>query len=493
MAELTGHIDVEYLRTLTKNIKEREQKIINSKECIIETNVTKIDNEAVVNYLNKYLYYVVMGKPFIIEITDLNKTGYLFHTKTRGLKDDTFSSFKRQFLAWLESPQRRSVSDIVYKPYLKVPTHNLTDDFNIFKGFKWTMNGYDNNFVIDNKLIEPWIDLLRNNWCSDNDKLFNYIIKWFASKVQYPYKKVDSSLVITSLLEGIGKNTFFEFFNKNVIGDEFGIVVGSIDELLSGFNDHFEKALIICCDELKSSKGAFGYADALKKLTTQTTRNIHTKFMAQRLNCPDYSNYVFFTNNFGVIKPSMSDRRYFCIEASNNRAGNFEYWNDLYKYKNDNVGQHFFYYLATMDLTDYDSKKIPMTEWKRELKEFSINTIVKSVINYIKHYKGDEETRRLFLYKEFYNEYKLIMNNKDFKTNNRGFAVHLKKMFNVETIRRQINTKTNIGFMSSILELKNKVKSIIKDTDYSFEDDNEDDTDDDETDTDEVIEDDETL
>ena len=117
----------------------------------------------------------------------------------------------------------------------------------------------------------------------------------------------------------------------------------------------------------------------------------------------------------------------FCIEASNNRAGNFEYWNDLYKYKNDNVGQHFFYYLATMDLTDYDSKKIPMTEWKRELKEFSINTIVKSVINYIKHYKGDEETRRLFLYKEFYNEYKLIMNNKDFKTNNRGFAVHLKK------------------------------------------------------------------
>ena len=26
MAELTGHIDVEYLRTLTKNIKEREQK-----------------------------------------------------------------------------------------------------------------------------------------------------------------------------------------------------------------------------------------------------------------------------------------------------------------------------------------------------------------------------------------------------------------------------------------------------------------------------------
>ena len=41
--------------------------------------------------------------------------------------------------------------------------------------------------------------------CGD-DKLYNYIIKWFALKFQYPNKKIGTSFVLKSDLEGAGKN-----------------------------------------------------------------------------------------------------------------------------------------------------------------------------------------------------------------------------------------------------------------------------------------------
>jgi len=469
------HIDPIYLNTLSIwQIIEKENK----NGDMVQTTKLVPDKNKVVEYMNKYLTYVHVGKPFIIEYNNKVDKNYIFHNKTEGLKKDAFRSFGPKFDLWLSSPYRKTITEITYVPYLKTPAVLNPNHFNLFIGFKHTKEQvYDEHFKVDMDQVNPWLDLIRHNWCNDDDKVYNYVIKWFGSKVQYPNKKLSSTIVITSVLEGIGKNTFFDFFNTHVIGNEFGVTVGSVEELLDKFNDHLEKALVICCDELKNNKGnKFNYVDELKKITTQTTRNIDTKFMAKRINCPDYADYVFFTNNYGPIKPSQSDRRYCCIEANCDRANDHEYWGQIYQLKNDKSGQHMFYYLAQLDLSEYNPRDIPLTQWKRELKEISIDPVIKACINYIKN--STDENINFIPIRDLYTEYSSIYKGHP-TTNNRGFSVKIHKLFSLERISKTINGKHIRGILTSIPFLKEKIKQILKDPEYSFDKDEDEDEDED--------------
>jgi len=452
------HIDFRYVQSLTK-----KQIIKNKEGNDVETTVDDI--KKIVDYLNQYLIFVQIGKSFVIEITDLAPQGFIFHTKTRGLKDDVFAPIYHQYHAWIFSPRRRVVHRITYVPYLVAPPVIDSDSFNLFRGFKHTKkSAFDTNFKVNMELVNPWIDMIRHNWCSDDAAIFDYVIKWFAHKIQRPDQKVLSTIVITSILEGIGKNTFFEFFNHRVIGSEFGILLGSMEELMSKFNDQFEMSLVICCDELKNKGNKFEFVEQLKKLLTQTQRNIETKFMAVRKNCPDYNDYIFFTNNWGVIKPSMSDRRYFCLEGNCDRANNQDYWNDLYQYMTDEAGLHFFYYLAKLDLSEYNPRKIPMTPWKRELKEMSIDPCIKAIIKYIVHFdKSGTEDKNLHLISDMYD----FLDNK-MKINSRSFSVSAHKMLMIETKQTEIDSKKGRFFVTSIPLLKEKIRGILKDPEYPF-------------------------
>ena len=451
---MDGHIDGYYLKTLTITIPDKKDP---TKNLVIP------DKMRIVEYLNKFLMFVNIGKPFVIELKDTTPLGYIFHHKV-DMKYDTFAPIAKFYESWLFSQKRHTVNQVTFIPFLKDPPAQIDLAFNLFRGFKHTKNGFNADFKIDMDLINPWIDMVKHNWCNDEDILFNYIIGWFAYKIQHPAEKIGASIVITSLLEGVGKNTFFDFFNHHVIGSEFGILTGSIDELISKFNDQFETKLIICCDELKNNGNQFAHTDELKKLMTQKTRNVEAKYMSSRSNCPDYSDYVFFTNNWGVIKPSMSDRRFCCIEANVDRANDHEYWATIYANNTDKVGEHFFYYLANMDLTQFNPRDIPMTEWKRDLKDFSLDPIVKSVINYI---RNDTKKAAFHPIASLFEEYTKIMSGK-ISTNSRGFSSNLCKILQLETGRGMSEGEQKRGFAVSIEILKKCICKILKDPDYSF-------------------------
>lgn len=464
------HIDFNFVRSLTESIASKNKK----GETVYND---EIDEGKTIEYLNQFLIFVHIGKPFIIELTDQVNKGYIFHQKTCGLRDDTFEPIYDWYKIWLASPYRRVIHNITFEPYLVAPqveTSMLTgysSSFNLFRGFKHTKNEpFNADFKIDMSLVDPWVDLIKHNWCNDDPIMFNYIMKWFAHKIQRPTQKLQSTIVITSVLEGIGKNTFFDFFNRFVIGSEFGMTVGSIDELLNKYNDVFETSLIVCCDELKGGT-KHEHTDALKKITTQTTRNIEAKFMAIRSNCPDYNDYIFFTNNWGVIKPSMSDRRYFCLEGKCDRANKHDYWNDLYsKYFNNQTGLHFFYYLATLSLDGFNPRDIPMTPWKRELKELSIPPVVRSVINYIIRNKDVSPSinneKSLIKLDDLYKEWEML--GCSYKLSMRVFSADIQKILEIKTERHTIQKKKYTTIDTSINDLIEKIKAILKDPEYPF-------------------------
>jgi len=464
------HINVAIIYTLKKTVKTpvkmTKKQLDEGVDQLYEERHLP-DSPKIVKYLNQYLTFVHITKPFVIELTDKSPIGYIFHSKTKNLRDDSFAPFYEAYTIWLDSPNRKTVNRITYLPYMKSPVKDEFESFNSFRGFKWTKHGYDDDFKVDANLIEPWLDMLRHNWTNDVPKLFDFLIKCLAHKIQYPDQRLLVTFVITSLLEGIGKNTFIDFLTDHVIGNEYVITVGQVSELMEKFNDKFEKSLLVCCDELKNRGNKFENTDDLKRITCQKKRNIETKFMSVRTNCPDYNDYFFFTNNFGPIKPSMSDRRYFCLEGNCDRANVQSYWNKLYQSMNDEVGKHFFYYLAQMDITDFNPRDIPMTEWKRELKEISIDPVVRSLINYVINKKNTESdsVEKLIPTGDLYALYEQQIKEGGFKHTSRSFSVQIKKILGIEPKR----TNKQRGYFISINVLIERIRIILKDPEYSFD------------------------
>ena len=98
----------------------------------------------------------------------------------------------------------------------------------------------------------------------------------------------------------------------------------------------------------------------------------------------DYNDYVFITNNDWIVKVTMSDLRYCCIEENQKYVENIEYFNGIVKSCfNDEVGREFFMYLLTYDIYDCHPNDIPMTDFKRHLKSKNIDPIIKSIIDHI--------------------------------------------------------------------------------------------------------------
>ena len=442
-----GHIDFSLMSTFKK------------------TETDDSGNEAKVNdisrgiiYLNQYLIFINHSSPAqLIEFTDQDKRGFLIR-KVAGLEKTTYSPIKNFFKCWLASPIRREVSRIVFKPYLQQRPRDFNGEFNLFHGFKFP---YDPHFQVSIEKIQIWLDYILHLWCNNDQSLYQYVLSWFSHKVQFPEKKIGVSLICKSILQGAGKNTLFNFFTKNVIGSEYGNQIGNADDLFERFNGEFEHSLLVCCDEIGHQGAMYKNADKLKALITRELINIEEKGVEKKLNCPDYNDYMMFSNNDWIIKAESSDRRNCCLELSNAQVGEFDYWNKIYGQMNDDVGMHFFHYLANYDLSDVNIKKIPMTEWKRELKERSYDPIMKMLLQFVNQRLKIQCNDKTFLVSEFYDQ---LGEMKDPPTP-RALSVKLSKILNVQSETNKIrkNNKFGRGYSITLPQIIERLRKVLCD------------------------------
>ena len=117
-------------------------------------------------------------------------------------------------------------------------------------------------------------------------------------------------------------------------------------------------------------------AYTLRSIVTRKTFMIEPKGI-DKYCAYDYNDYIFITNNDWIVKITMSDRRYCCLEVSQKYVGNIQYFNDIVKCC---FNDEFFMYLLTYDIYDYHYNDIPMTDFKRQLKSKNIEPIIKSII-----------------------------------------------------------------------------------------------------------------
>jgi len=77
--------------------------------------------------------------------------------------------------------------------------------------------------------VQTMLDHILHAWADDDVNVYNYIVSWFAHKIQHPERKIGVVIVVKSITQGAGKGRVFEFFRSAA-----GVNVGCIEQGYSG-------------------------------------------------------------------------------------------------------------------------------------------------------------------------------------------------------------------------------------------------------------------
>jgi hypothetical protein len=147
--------------------------------------------------------------------------------------------------------------------------------------------------------------------------------------------------------------------------------VTTIEELTGNFNSITENQMLIVLNELKNcGDDRLANFDSLKSLITDAPLRINEKNQPRR-DAQNVANFIFATNNSFPVKKEASDRRYLVLACSGDRVGEHEYFKNLVDTFADEFYSNLLTFFMIMDLSDFDTRKIPVTEAKQDLIEAS--------------------------------------------------------------------------------------------------------------------------
>jgi hypothetical protein len=252
---------------------------------------------------------------------------------------------------WCEDENIRTFENLVYLPKRAVPVGS----YNLFSGF--------NIESIQGDISAPQSVLKLIS--KQNAEVFSYIEKWVAHLIQKPYEKPGTCIIIQGN-QGIGKDTYFDFIGK-MLSDYFFNTSRADTEVFTRFNGHLKKTLLMKFEEASYSTNK-NFDSSLKSLITSTQMNFEDKG-AGIVKLDNYLRIVMTTNAEVPVPIEQTDRRFFLVQGSDERMGDLEFWKYTHKeLAKQETLQAYYYYLLNLDISDFNPKERPITEFYRETK-----------------------------------------------------------------------------------------------------------------------------
>lgn len=177
-----------------------------------------------------------------------------------------------------------------------------------------------------------------------------WFLQWLAYPLQNPGTKLYSAVVLYSLAQGVG---------KSLIGKSLGLIYGknyteiSNTELVSNFNGWADaKQFIVGDDVTGSDKREF--ADKLKKTITQETVHINKKY-GRAYEMPDFTNYLFTSNDTIPFYIEKNDRRYFVHEITAKPKSD-SFYHKYDSWLKSGGAANLFDWLLELDCSDFNPR-----------------------------------------------------------------------------------------------------------------------------------------
>jgi hypothetical protein len=200
-----------------------------------------------------------------------------------------------------------------------------------------------------------------------------YIENWVAHMFQKPEDKPGVCIVLKGG-KGVGKDTF---------GDAVGALLGlklfwntasPEHDIFSSFNGCAELALLVKFEEANFETNKAN-AEKLKTIISSPLYASTHKGQDQVV-LKNYSRYIFTTNNDVPCVVNDGERRFAMFEVSDEKKGDFPFWNQMYK-DLPAQGPAYMYYLLNKDITKFEPKQYPETEYLEEVRQAFIPQIAK--------------------------------------------------------------------------------------------------------------------
>ncbi len=259
---------------------------------------------------------------------------------------------KRLLQWWLEHPERRTYSSIVFQPD-GVPPEGA---YNLWRGFK----------------VQPkrgkcglFLKHVREIIADGNRAVAKYVLAWMADAVQNPGTRPGTAIALRGE-QGTGKGVFANTFGS-LFGTPHFVHLRSARQLTGRFNSHLMQALVVFADEAFWA-GDHSAVGPLKALITEDQLPIELKgkdiFFVR-----NFARLLIASNDDWIVPAGPWERRFCVLDVGNKHRQDVNYFRAIAEELNAGGREALLHYLLNFDLTDVNLRDIPKTEalWDQQL------------------------------------------------------------------------------------------------------------------------------
>jgi hypothetical protein len=269
---------------------------------------------------------------------------------------------------WLDWEGRREYAGLCFAPG-REPRHNY---YNLWRGWMTEPILFDFASPEQVKGLTMFLEHAKENVCGGDEKLFNWLMGYFAHMIQRPWERPLTTLVFKGK-KGTGKNALVERIGR-LLGPNHYLVAHDGRYLTSNFNGHLDSCLMLVLDEAfwSGDKAAEG---KLKGLTTSPEIMIERKgkepYMVDNL-----VRLIVIGNEEWLVPASQDERRYAVFQMGEGKKQNVEFFKTMRILLDEKGGAGLLLnYLMQFDLSKVDVNVAPKTEALLEQKLRSLSPL----------------------------------------------------------------------------------------------------------------------
>jgi putative DNA primase/helicase len=143
---------------------------------------------------------------------------------------------------WFKDPDICTYEDMnIYPPPMVCPEGT----YNMWKGY-----AIEKAYAPSSKNLQPFFNHLKI-FVNDDEKGFDYMIKWLAQLFQQPGKLTGTAPIFRGE-QGTGKNLFFDFLIRFMVGENLYFqTCNPTQDLFERFSNGRLNRFLVCVDETK--------------------------------------------------------------------------------------------------------------------------------------------------------------------------------------------------------------------------------------------------
>jgi hypothetical protein len=267
---------------------------------------------------------------------------------------------------WLEDPNMLCYEDAdMFPPPLVCPP----TIFNLWRPFpfanNWDYENPETAYEFDAEGVQMFCDHLKM-LCNHEEEVYNYVSCWFAHAIQKPAEKSTQIIMISE--EGAGKNMLLETFSC-LLGEGKVLTTSTPErEVWGSFNSLMINAFLVNLNEV-DKRNAYNADGKIKELITDGKLCVNQKGKDQFV-IRSVHRFFTTTNNTDPNKTHDKDRRNMIIRCSDEKIGDYAYFKALgERMKDQRTLRSIYCCLMRTDLTEWDFRRIPRTEYHNTIIE----------------------------------------------------------------------------------------------------------------------------